>query len=606
VAEQDQPVDPFGDDDMPSAQPAAPAQHAAPAHAAQDQPVDPFGDDPAEEHTQTQSQHAAQSAEPKPDYHKAGWGETLGRAWQNLPSDLGNVATSIPQAVMHPGEVWEGVKAAARGAGSYAGLTNGSDEDKAAFDAMAQPYQSVYRAIKTGDTADLKEAIGEKPAQFGMAYAPGVGVAGKALGAGAAGNAVRLASKVLDPIGTTVGAVGSKVVAPVAGAAAHMVTGVEPEVLGNAFKAGRQGGTAGAAFSDFAKGTKGANELSGAARTAMEDLRNDAYSSWKANKSGVMSGSGVVNDVPINDALTAARARIGPRNLALDTAAHDALDRVEQAINTRFSLPQGDPGRGVLGFDQLKQQLWEASRGHPEGSAARNALRDAHAGVRKALGEAAPDYAKLMDEYQTLQDNLNDLTKTLGSGNRVAATAEVKKLVKAQQTPQGRALLQQLAAKNPDLPHMISGAALHGGVSPGLLHTLWDVLGVGGIGHAIVTGNPIGAVAGAGAVLRQHPAISGGAANIAGKLSRPVPGAVADVPGALYQAAPAANRATDELDFGRPQHAAGGKVGHQHLVDRLFSHIEKAKKAERGRTSALLHQPDEHIAKALNAAQAAI
>jgi hypothetical protein len=57
----------------------------------------------------------------------------------------------------------------------------------------------------------------------------------------------------------------------------------------------------------------------------------------------------------------------------------------------------------------------------------------------------------------------------------------------------------------------------------------------------------------------------------------------------------------------RPTHARGGKVGgHQHLVDRLFTHVERAKKAEKGRTSVLLHQPDEHIAKALNAAQAAI
>jgi hypothetical protein len=57
----------------------------------------------------------------------------------------------------------------------------------------------------------------------------------------------------------------------------------------------------------------------------------------------------------------------------------------------------------------------------------------------------------------------------------------------------------------------------------------------------------------------------------------------------------------------RSTHARGGKVsGHQHLVDRLFTHIEKAKKAEKSRTSVLLRQPDEHIAKALNVAQAAI
>jgi hypothetical protein len=61
---------------------------------------------------------------------------------------------------------------------------------------------------------------------------------------------------------------------------------------------------------------------------------------------------------------------------------------------------------------------------------------------------------------------------------------------------------------------------------------------------------------------------------------------------------------TEEVN---PEYQRGGAVsGHQHLVDRLFSEVEKARKAEKGRTSVLLHQPDEHIAKALNMAQAAI
>jgi hypothetical protein len=61
---------------------------------------------------------------------------------------------------------------------------------------------------------------------------------------------------------------------------------------------------------------------------------------------------------------------------------------------------------------------------------------------------------------------------------------------------------------------------------------------------------------------------------------------------------------TEEVN---PEYQRGGAVsGHQHLVDRLFSEVEKARKAEKGRTSVLLRQPDEHIAKALNMAQAAI
>ena len=65
----------------------------------------------------------------------------------------------------------------------------------------------------------------------------------------------------------------------------------------------------------------------------------------------------------------------------------------------------------------------------------------------------------------------------------------------------------------------------------------------------------------------------------------------------------------DTLLDDRQPHARGGKVkpsGHQHLVDRLMRAVETAKKAEQQRTSAILQQPDEHVARALNVAQEAI
>lgn len=61
-----------------------------------------------------------------------------------------------------------------------------------------------------------------------------------------------------------------------------------------------------------------------------------------------------------------------------------------------------------------------------------------------------------------------------------------------------------------------------------------------------------------------------------------------------------------EPDTQHPQYARGGKVGYQHLVGRLMRAVEKARKAEQHRTSAILQQPDERVAKALNVAQEAI
>lgn len=70
--------------------------------------------------------------------------------------------------------------------------------------------------------------------------------------------------------------------------------------------------------------------------------------------------------------------------------------------------------------------------------------------------------------------------------------------------------------------------------------------------------------------------------------------------------AAAANDIDESAAAQRGLHARGGRVGHQHLVDRLFRHIERAKREEKAHTSSLLNQPDTAIAKALNVAQRAI
>lgn len=56
----------------------------------------------------------------------------------------------------------------------------------------------------------------------------------------------------------------------------------------------------------------------------------------------------------------------------------------------------------------------------------------------------------------------------------------------------------------------------------------------------------------------------------------------------------------------RPGRAHGGKVSHEHLVDRLMKACVSAKKDEDGSTKGLLDAPDEHIVKALDVAQRAL
>lgn len=126
--------------------------------------------------------------------------------------------------------------------------------------------------------------------------------------------------------------------------------------------------------------------------------------------------------------------------------------------------------------------------------------------------------------------------------------------------------------------------------------------GLTGLG---ATHGPVGAVMGHFAKKGLERVMPGAASqtSLFDQFVNPPPSALSSIARGAVAAGAKVNPANA---YGRAEHARGGKVGHQHLVDRMFREVEKAKRAEKGRTSVLLHQPDEAVAKALNVAQAAI
>ena len=578
------------------------------------------------------------------------WLEVGKEAWKSAPGSLWNAATAIPHAVMNPGETWSAMKQLGSGVASKAQGWAGYDQDpaqkardEAGLNAVAEPFTSVAGLKKSLATDPFTVlSIAAIPLSGGASLAGAGAKAAETLGAGAgavnalgaAGKGLGIASKVVDPSAAVLsgaqkvaGALGA-----LPGAAAQRATAVTTGVPAAAFRTAYDAGSATdpvlrQAFNDFATGSGKAEDLSEAARNALAGIKNDARTAWGKSKEALTGAATQdVDFAPIAQAWQDAKGKLSPRSLALDPAAHDALDAAGQKIVARANLPSGDPARTLFGVDQLKQDLWQEAQSHPAGSQARNALLQLHAGTKEALNATAPQYQKLMESYQGLQDNLQNLTKSLGTGDRVAANAEMRKLLGAQKTPQGQQLINQLAQKDPRLPYMIAGSAVNPHIAVGgsgliekgsLPFHAWNV--GSSLVHAASTGdfNPLIAASGAamGQTTVQSPHFMAGVNYRAGQAARTgAPAATAlssvhqPVRELLHAADPAQDSEPRELVVhpNRPAHARGGKVGHQHLVDRLFRHVERAKREEKAHTSALLNQPDTAIAKALNAAQKAI
>ena len=326
-------------------------------------------------------------------------------------------------------------------------------------------------------------------------------------------------------------------------------------------------------------------------------------------------------------------------DLQSDLAAHDALDQLERNIASRrlnYPDPQ-DPIHTLQGFDRLKQNFWDFANDETKGRADRNAALAAYHGLKETIYDAAPEYAKLMDQYQAIDDQIKNIQKTLGTTNKTAANAEIAKFIKAQKTPEGRDLISQIAQHDPVIPFMTAGSTLHSNLAsgvPGALEKGSLPLHALNIAAGVLTSNPFHAVsamglAGAQAAL-QSPALMGELAYRSGQIGATRPAKIVKkIPKAVRVAQPAATslvRARPQIEKGiigsvepmeeerpyfpgpeeREGRATGGSVKRGLTAQMLMAAVERAKANGQKRTESILNAPDEHVVKALKVANESI
>jgi len=235
----------------------------------------------------------------------------------------------------------------------------------------------------------------------------------------------------------------------------------------------------------------------------------------------------------------------------------------------------------------------------------------------------------LMNKYDELQDKLNTIRKTLGTGNNVAANTEMAKLIRQFGDEHGAQAIQVLAAQDPTIPYKIAGASLRAAAGH---PTTWDrnlsLFNMGHVGAALFSGDlPWIMKASAGLAAQKlllNPETLGKTAYYSGAVAgSPVgkaAGVAADVAGAarpivtpaLMQLQNAVTEETGEPTEGfavrpgtqyRPGRATGGRImDHEAISDKLVRQAEQIKKEVSNHTEKLLNTPDDHVAKALEIA----
>ena len=598
---------------------------------------------------------APEPAEPEPDYGAMPWKDVAYQGAVNLLPSAKNALMAIPEAIYNYEDTGEALKQLGTGIASKAKGAVGIDQDaeqkahdEALLNAMAEPYTSIAgfkKALATDpfsvlSTAAIPLTMGASGLESGAATLGKIGQTGskaaqyasKAAELGSKG--LNAASYAVDPLKSAIGATGvlADYTAEGIKRGVSAASNVPPSTLERAFAAGAERGPNAAdikdAFNVFAKGEGDPVKFSQTVSNAVDQIKNEASADWMAKKGAMLAANGVEPDWrPIFQAINDGRDSIGRNVYPSNAATHAMLDEIEKEALARMYTPTGSVERSIEGMDSWKRLLQQQINQSAKAAGVdRQALQGVHAGIRESINQVAPEYQDLMDHWSSVRDNLQNIA-SLGTSSNTAANAELARFMRAQKTPQGRQLIDQLAEKNPLIPYMVAGATLNeagaGGAS-GLVGKASAPFHIYNIGSKLLSGDWSGLVgatgAAAGQATLQSPRMMGQAAyglgTIAGSPIGRATGAITSSIPTLARSNPAVmnlNRAQDEsFDYSKylntpPAFANGGAVrSADGEAERYLRLAERAKNANNKGTEPLLGVDDNTIAHALDVAQAAI
>jgi hypothetical protein len=404
------------------------------------------------------------------------WGDTFEQAGKNLIPSAGDVIGSTVSAFAHPVQTMESLGALGKGVASKAAGAIGMPQDPASkaeneklLDALGEHYKQSY-----GSVAGFKKALGEDPASVLMDVTTPL-----SFGAGATGIAGKVGkvASMADPVNAAM-SVAKTVAKPATIAvrgAQSAATGVPASLLKVAHAAGSSSDPAlRDTFKRFYSGQGDASEFQQAAQDALRGVRQDASDAYLAKKGTLNQVNPDFNRIEqaIQDARSQTRA--GGVNVGQFKHANDMLDEVEQMVDGWKHAPDR-AYQSLMGMDNLKQAVWDL-RDSTSNDVARRHMGSIYDATKKAIVDADPEYANLMESYQTGRNNLQNLQKTLGLGNNTAAAAATAKSLRSLKSPGAQSLLDQLAAKDPHLAPMLAGMALHPWSAGGARTALESVL----------------------------------------------------------------------------------------------------------------------------------
>ena len=377
----------------------------------------------------TPSQPSAQPATQQESGSPMTAGQVATGAVMNFPSSLGKMATDVYKAVTNPVDTITSVLDI--GAGTLQKLlpdqiVNFVGKDQASIDKanmVKQFYQDRYGSIE-----GAKKAVATDPAGVlsdmslfltgGASLAPKAGIVSKVLTKGA---------EVTNPLNIAVAPIkyGAKSLPSVLGG----TTGAGAMAVEEAFKAGKEGGAKGQAFTENMRGTADRLQVLEDTKANLQAMIKQQQDAYRSGMVDIKADQSILSFDDIDKALKNATDRVTYKGKVTNNYGMSKVEEAQKLIDDwRNSNPQDF--HTPEGLDKLKQSLYdEVIADIPLNKKnTLSAVGDIYNSIKSTIQTQAPTYADTMKAYADTAEQVREIERALSQGKKATADAGMRKL----------------------------------------------------------------------------------------------------------------------------------------------------------------------------------
>ncbi len=417
-------------------------------------------------------------------------GEAVVEGVKNIPSSALAFGESIAQAVTSPIETAKAVGQVAVGGlqkGAQAAGFEPTDEGQQIpkFDALLDFFGDRY-----GSFRNFKKTLAKDPVGLAADLSTVISGAGLIKGSTVAA-ALKQASKAIDPVRAAIKAV-SLLTKPVKESLAGILgitTGVGTETIRTAAIGGRE-------FRSALRGGISESDVVQTAKNAIDKVREVRRVNYQRQLSKIGLSNKTLNLKPVQVKLDSLikRFRIKPgENPGEWDFSRSSLDRTSwqpmaDLINDVKGWGSQVDDLTPIGVDILKQRIDDF---FTPSKNSQNFVLPLRNSVKKVLVKNVPGYEKLVGDYATASDQIQEIEKALSLGPRAGADTILRKLnrMMKESSEFRRQLVKDLEqATGTNIRELVAGAALKPVVPTNKL--LPTIAGSAQVSAAAITGRP--------------------------------------------------------------------------------------------------------------------